>query len=113
MPETTWLSMFSNRCPRCGRGRVLNGLFEMRERCDDCGLVYEREAGQNWGAMVISYAVGAAIAFPLFFVLLFHRASPLMTVGVPSLVLAVIAPFSVRYSRLAWTHIMYRLKPPT
>jgi uncharacterized protein (DUF983 family) len=30
------------RCPNCGRGRMFESWFRMRERCDTCGLVYER-----------------------------------------------------------------------
>lgn len=26
------------RCPRCGQGRLLDGMLEVRERCDVCGL---------------------------------------------------------------------------
>ena len=26
------------KCPRCGRGRLLKGLLDVRETCDVCGL---------------------------------------------------------------------------
>ena len=112
MPDASPLFFLQNRCPRCRKGRLFVGLVKMNAACPSCGLAFEREAGQNWGAMVLSYAFGGMIAFPLCFALLMNRAPIFVAVAVPTLVLAVIAPFSVRFSRLIWTHVMYSLHPP-
>lgn len=112
MREASLLRLFSNRCPHCGEGRVFDSLLRMRERCPACDFAYEQEAGQNWGAMVLSYAFGALIGFPLFFALIMKHASTLAAIGMPTLLLACVAPFSVRFSRLAWMHVMYYLHPP-
>ena len=45
----------SNRCPRCGEGRVLNHPFERRDACSVCEMKYEREQGFFLGGVPISY----------------------------------------------------------
>jgi uncharacterized protein (DUF983 family) len=112
MGEASLFMLFSNRCPHCGKAPVFASFLQMYRRCPACGFAYERESGQHWGAMVMSYAFGAFISFPLFFVLILRHAPVLACIGIPTLVLACVAPFSVRFSRLAWMHIMYAAHPP-
>lgn len=52
------------RCPNCGAKSLLLGYFKPAERCDKCGLAFEREEGFFLGALVISYAV-TCLAGPL------------------------------------------------
>jgi uncharacterized protein (DUF983 family) len=48
------------RCPYCGRGAVLTGLFSMHERCDVCGFVFKRGNPAYFsGAVFINYLLGA------------------------------------------------------
>jgi uncharacterized protein (DUF983 family) len=100
---------FLNSCPRCHKGPLFAGLLELHERCSVCGFVYEQEAGQHWGAMVVAYALGAVVALTLFFVLLFNKASLLMNLAIPIGALVLIAPLNVRISRMLWTHAMFHL----
>ncbi|HEX2189435.1 MAG TPA: DUF983 domain-containing protein [Longimicrobiaceae bacterium] len=45
------------RCPHCGRGRVLESWFRMRERCPVCGIRTARGADDFMlGAMVFNIA---------------------------------------------------------
>jgi len=53
---------FHRRCPHCGRGSVLKGWLEMRERCPVCGLAYEQHAGDTWGFWIIGDRIPVAIA---------------------------------------------------
>lgn len=48
---------FRRRCPRCGAGDLFAGLFDIRDPCPRCGLVFEREEGYWLGAMIIAFAV--------------------------------------------------------
>ena len=48
---------FRRRCPRCGVGDLFAGLFDIRDPCPRCGLVFEREEGYWLGAMIIAFAV--------------------------------------------------------
>lgn len=108
MPDQSLLSA-ANSCPRCHRGPLFQSFLRMHEKCASCGLVYEQETGQNWGAMVVAYALGAVVAFTLFFILLFNKASLVVNLAVPIGALVLIAPLNVRVSRTIWTHAMYHL----
>lgn len=50
------------RCPSCQQGTVYAGLFATREACDHCRALYERNAGNWTGPVVIGYAVGCVVA---------------------------------------------------
>jgi len=41
------------RCPHCGEGRLFAGWSHHLERCDKCGLVFERNPGDTWAFTVI------------------------------------------------------------
>lgn len=45
------------QCPRCGEGDLFRGLFDLRDPCPRCGLVFEREEGYFLGAMIVSFAL--------------------------------------------------------
>ena len=45
-------------CPNCGRGRVLQSWFRMRERCSACQVWLEREEGYFVGAMALNIIIG-------------------------------------------------------
>jgi uncharacterized protein (DUF983 family) len=40
------------RCPHCGKGRVVQGLGGPRERCQSCGLRFERTDDNYFGGAV-------------------------------------------------------------
>ena len=46
----------SRRCPRCGAGRLFHGWHKLNERCAECGLVFERHAGDTWFFMYMTTA---------------------------------------------------------
>ena len=98
---------FPNGCPRCGRGRICVGFMTLNDACEHCGLKFMRESGQHLGAAAVAYGMSAAVALPLFFVLLVNRATPAQAVGIPTLVLAVLSPLNVRLSRQLWAHALF------
>jgi uncharacterized protein (DUF983 family) len=49
------------RCPRCGRARLYESWFRMRDPCPSCGLRYEREQGYFVGAIYVNYALTTAV----------------------------------------------------
>lgn len=55
MPRTT----FGLRCPACGEKEIFLTLFTLKERCDECGVVFEREEGAGLGVAVVAYTVAA------------------------------------------------------
>jgi hypothetical protein len=48
--------------PEFGRGPLLTGWMTIRERCPECGLVYERSAGDTWAFWIIGDRIPIAIA---------------------------------------------------
>ena len=51
------------RCPYCGRGAVLTGLFSMHARCAVCGFVFNRGNPAYFsGAIFINYLLGAGVS---------------------------------------------------
>ncbi len=56
----------SCRCPRCGRGNLLEGFLTVRPRCDACGLDYGfADSGDGPAVFIMFFAgfivVGAAL----------------------------------------------------
>lgn len=70
------------RCPHCGQGPLFAGWKHL-ERCDRCGLVYERNPGDTWAFTVIGDRVPVAAAIALVYFGLF-RINP--TLGIVALV---------------------------
>ena len=46
-----------NRCPRCGKGKVLKDIYSREENCSVCKLEYNRENGFFLGGVPVSYAL--------------------------------------------------------
>jgi uncharacterized protein (DUF983 family) len=92
-------------CPVCRRGRMFRSLFVMRERCPQCGVVFEKNAGEVTGGMAINMVltsilgvvavvygvffsgldinvvIAAIVVFTVGFGLLFHRHARGLWVG--------------------------------
>ena len=54
MIRTTLLRGLRKRCPRCGVGPLFRRGIRVRERCSDCGLLYQRNYGDTWIFIVIT-----------------------------------------------------------
>ena len=105
--DTLWSMLHS--CPRCHRAPLFEGVIRLHERCASCGLRFEQEDGQNWGSMVLAYCFGAVLSLPLFFVLLLKKYDALVVIGAPTLVLALLSPLNIRFSRTVWAHVMFHM----
>jgi uncharacterized protein (DUF983 family) len=42
------------RCPACGRGRLFDGFFTARERCDSCSLELRDPKGDTWAILYLA-----------------------------------------------------------
>lgn len=65
-PLSPFVTGLACRCPRCGKGRLLQGYLNMRPRCEACGLDYGfADAGDGPAVFVILIAgfivVGCAL----------------------------------------------------
>jgi uncharacterized protein (DUF983 family) len=72
-PNVSLLSAaLAGRCPRCGRGRLFDGLLSIAPRCAECGLdLSAQDAGDGpavfvillLGAIIVGLAAAVEIAF--------------------------------------------------
>jgi uncharacterized protein (DUF983 family) len=63
------------RCPHCGEGPIFSGWAHHLERCQVCGLVYERNSGDTWAFTIVGdrLPLGLMIAVVYFGVFRSHR----------------------------------------
>ena len=64
------------RCPRCGEGRLYNGVLQVAERCGVCGLDL-KQADSGDGPAVFIILILGAIVVPLAFTLETAASPPL------------------------------------
>ena len=90
----------------------LSKLFDMRERCGQCGLKYKMEPSFFFGAMYVSYAVGIAFAVAVFvLVYLVAGASLLNTFIAIVITLILFLPVIIRISRNIWVNFFIKYTP--
>lgn len=56
------------RCPRCGRGRLFDGLLQVAARCDKCDLDFSPHDSGDGPAVFVILLLGALV-IPFVFVL--------------------------------------------
>jgi uncharacterized protein (DUF983 family) len=98
------------RCPHCGQGPLFAGWKHL-ERCDRCGLVYERNPGDTWAFTIIGDRIPIAILIALIYFGFgrTHHVLGLITFAILGVLLVVTAPnrwgigIALHYlSRLIW-----------
>ncbi|MBI3555888.1 MAG: DUF983 domain-containing protein [Deltaproteobacteria bacterium] len=107
----SFFGVLMNTCPRCFGGAVFSRLLTMNQTCPKCQLKYEREPGYFLAAMSLSYSMGFVVVLPIFLFLLFRDLSLLYVVGIPGVILVMLAPITFRLSRLIWLHFDFRINP--
>ena len=105
------------RCPHCGRGAVLSGLFSTHERCAVCGFVFKRGNPAYFsGAIFINYLLGAGASLVAFLAVLLATWpdvpwNVLTYVGPPGALLIVVLLHPV--SKMILLAIDVRMRPIT
>ena len=56
------------RCPRCGQGKLFNGLLAIRERCEVCGLDLQGADTGDGAAALVIMVLGAIVVGLAFWV---------------------------------------------
>ncbi|MBT8184641.1 MAG: DUF983 domain-containing protein [Eudoraea sp.] len=91
-------SMYKNRNPY-----QLGHLFDMYERCSQCGTKYKIEPSFFYGAMYVSYAVGIAFAVAAFFIAFLIIGTTLINTFIAIVAtLILFMPIIIRVSRNIW-----------
>lgn len=69
-----WLRMLHTTvrgvCPACQTGSVFAGIYATRPVCAECGVAFERHAGNWTGPVVLAYGVATALAILLGLILI-------------------------------------------
>jgi uncharacterized protein (DUF983 family) len=96
------------RCPRCHVGRMFSRGFTMNKVCPNCGLPFERAAGETTGGMGVNTVVTLAV---ITFASLMFGLNPNVPLG-PLLIglalFAILFPIVFyRSSRGIWAGFLY------
>jgi uncharacterized protein (DUF983 family) len=76
------------KCPHCGQGDLFRGWFKLKDQCDVCHLVYERNYGDTWFFWILSDRI--PIAFGIVLVYFGFRTTHWLTAG--AFLLAMVVP---------------------
>ena len=102
------------RCPYCNKGHIFKKgkrvpfqLPDMKELCDECGELLDREPGYFLGAMYVSYAlaVGEGILTYLLFANVFGIQNSAIVLAIIISVILLMQNKNFRVSRLIWMHL--------
>ena len=89
----------------------LSRVFQMHERCSNCGTKYKIEPSFFYGAMYVSYAVGIAFSVAAFIIAyVFLSATLLGSFLAITGTLIVFMPVIMRLSRNIWINFFFSYK---
>ncbi len=72
-PQDAVATGLCGHCPRCGNGRLFDGLLKVRPRCTACGLDYAFADAGDGPAVFVMLLVGfLVVGFALWFEFTFH-----------------------------------------
>lgn len=54
---------FALRCPACGRSKVTEGLFAVKDRCPSCGSRFKRLEGNELITIPLSFFLASVVTF--------------------------------------------------
>ncbi|MCY2685857.1 DUF983 domain-containing protein [Salinimicrobium sp. TH3] len=113
-------SIFTGTCPVCQEESMykepnpykISRLFEMHERCSNCGTKYKMEPSFFFGAMYVSYAVGIAFATAAFVISYWFLGLSLLPTFIAIVItLILFLPVIVRWSRNIWVNFFFSYDP--
>ena len=108
------LRSYRLRCPICGQGRLFRGWFAMNERCEGCGLKYNRAPGYFLGSIYINYGLTAVLVTIGYFGMYFGTDVDPTEILWWMVALSVIFPACFfRYARSLWMAIDMFWDPPS
>lgn len=112
------LGVLSGRCPQCREGRIfayhvfcIKKMTSMHLNCPCCHLRFEKEPGNAYGAMFISYAFSTGIFVAVAFILYhFFNDPPIEVYLLLTLCMAgLLFPLNFRYARVVFLYLIWKL----
>jgi uncharacterized protein (DUF983 family) len=117
-------SIFKNKCPKCRQGNLFlttsaykRGFMRMPGNCTVCGQRTEPEPGFYFGGAYVSYALTIAISvatFVAWYVIIGFSLDDnrlFWWMGTNALVLILLQPFLMRFSRTIWLSFFVKFDP--
>ncbi len=110
-------SIFGLKCPACRQGGLfknksafpLGEMMDMPHNCTHCKEDFVREPGFYFGAMYVSYGLGAGLLLPLYVILRWGFDFDFwQAIGGCILIPLFFTPYIFRLSRSLWIHIFVR-----
>jgi len=118
MNEKSVLSSVLNaKCPRCREGDLfthgllnLKKVSSMHSNCPNCNLRYEKEPGNFYGAMYVSYGFSTGLFLVLAFILYHFFNDPSIEVYLITIfsVAVILFPINFRYSRVIFLYLIWK-----
>jgi len=81
----------------------------MNENCPHCSYLIQKGSGYFVISWFINYILSSLVIMPVFLVLILVGTSYFLMIAVPLLILILLQPFMIRFSRLLWIHLDYNL----
>ncbi|MEM6641568.1 MAG: DUF983 domain-containing protein [Bacteroidota bacterium] len=117
MAESVLSSVLKAKCPKCRKGPVfthgvfnLPKMFSTHTNCPVCNLRYEKEPGNFYGAMYVSYAFSTGIFLVIGFVLYYFFDDP----SIETYIIVIVSfslllfPLNFRYSRIIFLYLIWK-----
>ena len=110
-------SILKAKCPRCKEGDLFtHGMLNLRKvssmhtNCPNCDLRYEKEPGNFYGAMIVSYAFSTGIFLVSAFILYTFFNDPPIEVYLITILIAALAlfPINYRYSKVVFLYLIWK-----
>ena len=117
MGRSVLSSVLEAKCPRCRNGEVfthsvfnLKKMFSMHKNCPQCNLRYEKQPGNFYGAMYVSYAFSTGIFLVTAFILYYFFDDPSVEVYLISILVVAILlfPLNFRYARVVFLYLIWK-----
>ena len=113
------------KCPHCRHGRMyrntnpwnLKKVFDMPEKCEECGQPFELEVGFWYGTGYVSYALSVAFSVTTFVAWLVligmssHDNRFFWWLGTNILLLVLFQPWLMRLSRVIYLYFFVKFDP--
>jgi len=106
-------------CPQCQEGKFLvshpydlRNVGDVREKCDVCGLKYEKEPGFFFGAMYVSYALGVALFVTIWTScnLFFDDVNVWIQIGLVVFFIILLSPYLFALSKIIYANFFIHYK---
>lgn len=113
------------KCPRCRHGHMFNNsnpwrlkkVFDMPEKCPECGQPFELEVGFWYGTGYVSYALSVAmsVAYFVIWIILIGMSTDdnrfFWWLGSNVFLLIVLQPWMMRLSRVIYLNFFVKYDP--